>query len=63
MSGAGRQIGRVRALIDYDWPVHDRHDGAASRAMLAEISATCLQFSADVENTYFFYPIRGDSKP
>ena len=27
MSGAGRQIGRARALIDYDWPVHDRRDG------------------------------------
>ena len=54
---AGRRVGRIIAMLDYDWPIRDRTDDAATRNTLAEIRRACSLLHADIVKAYFDYAI------
>lgn len=54
---AQRHIGRAIALIDFQWPVRSTQSETETRSMLTELVNLCQQFSEDVENAYFKYPV------
>ena len=57
LSAAARRVGRIIAMLDYDWPMRDRDDDAATRNALAEIRRACGMLHIDIEKAYFDYAI------
>ena len=57
------QIGKIRAQIEFDWPMRNKPDDTATRAMLAQITTACRQLNDTIEKAYFGYSISDDSVP
>ena len=54
---AAWHIGKTRALIEFDWPVHEKGDDTSIQNLLKQIRVGVLEIDNQINNTYFNYPI------
>ncbi len=54
---AARRVGRVVAVLEYDWRWDDPEGDRTTRAMLKEILGACRQLDGDIDASYFNYGI------
>ncbi len=50
-------IGKTRALVEFEWPVHEKGNDASIQNLLNQIRAGVLEIDSQINNTYFNYPI------
>jgi len=62
-AGVARRVGRMVALIDYEWPDRDPGDDGAMRTALGEIRESCHRLHDDIAAAYFNYEIEDTPRP